>query len=68
MEMMRAQKGHRRTETLPPKAKEERTAARLKWAGKGTERQSLQIMEGLTKQIKRKERLSDELNCGLVKK
>lgn len=46
MEMMRAQKGHRRAETLPPKAKEERTAARLKWAEKGTKRGSLEIMEG----------------------
>lgn len=44
--MMRAQKGHRRAETLPPKAKEERTAARLKWAEKGTKRGSLEIMEG----------------------
>lgn len=54
--MMRAQKGHRRTETLPPKAKEERTAARLKWAEKGSKRGSLQIMEGFnqTDQVQEK--------------
>lgn len=44
--MMRAQKGHRRAETLPPKAKEERTAARLKQAEKGARRGSLGIMGG----------------------